>query len=268
MPSAGNHHEKGTDMDAVIAIVTTLILSVISVVENLGVSPGLAATPVEKVDVEIADTSPEVPAMGYESCDDIVDGYDIARTAVECACTASPDGRIKVSSPHDRLVNDLTLTYVTKHDEEWDKLYNSGFRSYYASCSPAVLVAIRASGGDPNMDSLASGNQGAYFRAHPDLWEEMHFPSDAVIDEVCQPGDVINRPGHTMLYVGNDLVRERFPESDGNMYEAAETARLYPGITTGGNGRVGSWWVFRLRPRRQIVMDDGTIIDEVLGTIR
>lgn len=268
MPSTDHQHEKGFDMDAVITIVTTFILFVTSAVGGRGAGSATVMPPVEAVGVEIADTSSDVPEMEYAPCDDIIDGYDIARTAVECACTASPDGRIKVSSPHDRLVNDLTLTYVTKHDEEWDKLYNSGFRSYYASCSPAVLVAIRASGGDPNMDSLASGNQGAYFRAHPDLWEEMHFPSDAVIDEVCQPGDVINRPGHTMLYVGNDLVRERFPESDGNMYEASETARLYPGITTSGNGRVGSWWVFRLHPRRQIVMDDGTIIDEVLGTIR
>lgn len=213
---------------------------------------------------------PDTISMAYEETAtdaETIDGTDIAKMAVECACTASPTSRIKVSSPHDRLVNELTETYVRYHDQEWDRLYGNGRRTYYASCSPAVLVAIRASGADPFMDSLASGNQGAYFRAHPDLWEEIELPSDAIISEVCQPGDIINRPGHTMLYVGNELVRTKFPESDGNMYEASETARLYPGITCGGNGRIGNWWVFRIRPRHVTVMDDGTVVDEALGRL-
>ena len=198
--------------------------------------------------------------------DETIDGMDIAIMATRCACTASPDERIRVSTPHDRLVSEATETYVRYHDQEWDRMYSPGYRSYYASCAPAVLVVIRASGADPLMDCLPARNQAAYFRAHADIWEEIDLPDDAIIDDVCQPGDIVNSSTHTMLYVGNELVRTRFPGSDGNMYEASEGARAYPGFTCRGNSRIRGWHVFRVRPRHVSVMDDGTVVDEAFGT--
>ena len=60
--------------------------------------------------------------------------------------------------------------------------------------------------------------------------------NDDNVDEICQPGDVLiisqGNSGHTIIYVGNELVRKKFPNSDGNMFQAAYNGHYakYPSI--------------------------------------
>lgn len=52
--------------------------------------------------------------------------------------------------------------------------------------------------------------------------------------DMCQPGDVLCNSGHTALYVGNEVVRRRYPDSDCDVYEASYSTDTYPHLTHHG----------------------------------
>lgn len=187
-----------------------------------------------------------------------VTGNDIARLAVDVAVTASPKERIKMSSPHERPTMKEAEAYLKIHDAIWPDLLkkNIGTQSpYYASCAPAVLKVLHYSGADTVITKYKAADQGPYFDSSP-LWERVNVDDTSkTLAEVCQPGDVINQPltdssrrlyPHSMIYVGNKLVRERFPNSNGDTWESAEGRTLLPGITVRGNQKVGDWRIYRL----------------------
>lgn len=181
---------------------------------------------------------------------DVVTGEDIARLAVQIAPTVAPEGRIQVATPHTRPTDKRCAAYLAVHDAVWERVFKNRYSwnyPYYASCAPAVLKVVQYSNADTDFDVLPSGTQYIYFRNSP-LWEEIKVKGNPSFDDICEPGDVITRPGHTMLYVGNKIVREYYPKSDGGMWQAAETARLLPGVTGGQGGGAAGWYIFRLIP--------------------
>lgn len=91
----------------------------------------------------------------------------------------------------------------------------------YCSCTQATGVIIRAVA-DPDFDM--SGNPTKYLEGSPDKWTYVgRVEANENYDDICQPGDILNvqYPGahHVMMYVGNELVRTRFPNSTANIYE-------------------------------------------------
>ena len=69
-----------------------------------------------------------------------------------------------------------------------------------------------------------------YLKSHPEKWTFAgYIRTGQKFDDVCQPGEVLSvqRPPittHVMLYVGNDIVRERFPNSKANIYQGGYNA--------------------------------------------
>lgn len=211
-----------------------------------------------KKDEETPDTDstpapePVTPEPVVQDQGDVVTGEDIARLAVQIAPTATPTNRLGVATPHTRPTDSRCAAYLAVHDAVWNRVFKGRYSynyPYYASCAPAVMKVIQYSNADVNMDVLPSGSQYRYFQSSP-LWTQVTVSGNPSFDSICKPGDVITRPGHTMLYVGNDLVRERFPNSGGGMWEAAQTARLLPGITGGQHGGAAGWYIFRLVPHK------------------
>ena len=97
----------------------------------------------------------------------------------------------------------------------------------YCSCTQSTGAIIRASV-DPDFDM--GGDPTKYLKSHPEKWTFAgYIRVGQKFDDVCQPGDVLSvqRPPittHVMLYVGNDIVRERFPNSKANMYQGGYNA--------------------------------------------
>jgi hypothetical protein len=141
--------------------------------------------------------------------------------------------------------------------------------------------------------SAASGWPARMFiwmREHPDMWEEVEVAS---IDEL-QPGDVlINSPrkdtlaadapyldwfpddsgmSHVALYIGNDMVRTRFPDSTTAIAEASYHSQMYPKLTNASEAYLAGMKnrVFRVKkrnpnPRLGIEVDYKEILQRTMG---
>lgn len=66
------------------------------------------------------------------------------------------------------------------------------------SCDRFVATVIRYAGADPNVPKGATGDQLAYFRNHPELYQEIDNIGNT---SNLQPGDILVRDGHIMMYV-------------------------------------------------------------------
>ncbi len=97
----------------------------------------------------------------------------------------------------------------------------------YCSCTQATGAIIRATV-DPDFDM--SGDPTTYFKNHPEKWEMVgYIRAGEKFDDVCQPGDVLSVQRapittHVMLYVGHELVKQRFPNSNANIYQGGYNA--------------------------------------------
>lgn len=69
-------------------------------------------------------------------------------------------------------------------------------RGLFASCDRYVATMLRATGTDPNFPWGDTGLQGNYLRNNKNGWQKISCQDR-------QPGDVLWRPGHIMLYLGN-----------------------------------------------------------------
>ena len=103
-------------------------------------------------------------------------------------------------------------TYKEKHME-----YMPGDK-YFASCDRAACTAIRWSGADPDFPIGATGTQWNYLSTS-EKW--VYIGDYGKCD--LMPGDVLitKGSGHIKIYVGNEAVKVRFPESDADMYAAS-----------------------------------------------
>ncbi|HWD82952.1 MAG TPA: phage tail tip lysozyme, partial [Kribbella sp.] len=95
---------------------------------------------------------------------------------------------------------------------KYDGVTESNWRSLedpYTDCGRFVATVLRMSGADPNFPQVSTSVQKQYMLDHPDKYD--HWESTP--PGGMKPGDVLNGPGHTYLYVG--------PWGDGEGYNSA-----------------------------------------------
>lgn len=144
-----------------------------------------------------------------------IDRLAIARKAVSLAGTASPEPYIpggEFEVPTDpRLANYLN---------EKERVYPGD--PWWASCCRVAATAIKASGVDEDWPLGAPADMYAYAASATDKWEMVGTWNVGDSADVLEPGDVLITMGnHIKIFVGNDLVREKFPDSDANMYSGS-----------------------------------------------
>lgn len=102
-------------------------------------------------------------------------------------------------------------TYKEKHDE-----YSSN-REVYASCDISVATAVHWAGVDEDFPDFSTRIQYDYLNGKgKQKWK--YVGDFGKID--LQPGDILitKGTGHIKMYVGNEAVKKRFPDSDADMY--------------------------------------------------
>lgn len=128
-------------------------------------------------------------------------GVDIARAAVDLATSASPDpqytNEMDEHGAHYREVHDRLLP-----GED------------IKPCSTVVSVAVHLADADPDFPPNTSAIIHSYCAKSPKWRLVGHSPAK----EEMQPGDIFTSTYHTYMYIGNDVVRERFPDSDADVY--------------------------------------------------
>ncbi len=156
--------------------------------------------------------------------------------------TANPWCKVQDS----RLYNEYRIMdeVITKYPNSCpnpNNLLCSGVSNYsynnpaYASCAQAAAAVIRATV-DPDFESAYPEMQLKYLQRNTEKWSMVQVvKAGERLDDTCKPGDLMITLGgltHTMIYVGNEMVRQRFPESIGNVYQAgySEGHARYPAI--------------------------------------
>lgn len=160
-----------------------------------------------------------------------------ARMAVSLAGTAAPDDPIWASYETEYPSDPRLSAYVAARSSLWPG------DQYWTACSSATATAIAASGCDPDVPAHWTADIYEYCMSSP-KWAYLG-PWDGSF--VLAPGDVLTSGwgdgGHTMMYVGNDAVRERFPESPADMYEGGVSSH-FPWLYQSGGADAG-YAVFR-----------------------
>lgn len=139
------------------------------------------------------------------------DNSSIASAAVSYAYETQAEGK----------GNDGTELYRRVHDAIW------GAGDIYQSCDRGVATAIQWSGADIEYPAGDTGAQLSYLLSSP-KWKEAGMSGSVTMDELL-PGDVFCLDGHTFLYTGNEIVRQKYPESNGNSVSASYCERS-PGV--------------------------------------
>lgn len=117
-----------------------------------------------------------------------------------------------------------------KHDEGWKnngtKLWQTVFQNifpgdrWYMCCDRTVATAIRWSGTDEEFPVGDCPNIMSYCDSS-DKWEKVGLSHD-LEEKDLKPGDIIIHRTHVVMYVGNKLVREKYPNSDGNKVSGSQ----------------------------------------------
>lgn len=129
---------------------------------------------------------------------------------------------------HDGVHNNGTPLYQTVHDVVYP-----GDR-YYASCDRGAAVAVRWSGADVTFKAGACRGQYQYCMSS-EKWEVVNWNS---VDDL-RPGDVLicadihGVSCHTLMYVGNDIIKQIHGEDapDNLMFVEASYGYMSPGCT-------------------------------------
>lgn len=126
------------------------------------------------------------------------DNGDLARAAVAYAYKTKGEGK----------GNDGTELYQTLH-----RLIFPG-DPYFQSCDRGVATAVRWAGADDSFPAGDTGYQLSYLNNNSDKWESLG-PSVNMQDAgELQPGDICVCDGHIVMYVGNEIIKEKFPDVD------------------------------------------------------
>jgi len=104
---------------------------------------------------------------------------------------------------------------------------------YYQSCDRGAATAIRWSGADDGFPAGSTSTQDEYLKNKPDLWTFIGRYDDNYQNLV--PGDVIittadrrisvKGVGHIILYVGNEEIRKKYPNSSAEFVSASLNSR-------------------------------------------
>ena len=176
--------------------------------------------------------------------------YGLAQLAVRVAPTADgvrspiyvePGGQFnKVDDPD-------AQEYIHVMEIVTERFANDGTGSNtaLASCVQAVAHLARATV-DPDMRMRTPQDIRTYLENSP-RWQYVgEVPAGTPLDSAgLQPGDILDaRDQHTAMYVGNELVRQRFPNSNANTYQARYHGRHYPHLEYDETAEY-TWSVFR-----------------------
>ncbi|WP_427887542.1 phage tail tip lysozyme [Kribbella sp. GL6] len=107
----------------------------------------------------------------------------------------------------------------------------------YSDCGRFVATVLHMSGADPKFPNVSTSAQKDYMLAHPEIWDHWETTPPGGM----KPGDVLNGPGHTYLYVG--------PWGDGGGFDSA-AASLGDHVPTADhlyNVGPSGFWVFRVK---------------------
>lgn len=166
------------------------------------------------------------------------DNSDLARAAVAYAYETTAQGR----------GNNGTALYQAVHDAVFPG------DPWYQSCDRGVTTAVRWSGSDDNISAGYTDSLDVYFQGCSEHWQKVgEFGSDVQYEDL-QPGDILNTTsgrrgtthGHIVIFVSNDIVREKFPNSDADFVSASFQERS-PGCETWTAGKfIGQgYYVYR-----------------------
>lgn len=130
----------------------------------------------------------------------------------------------------------ISYAYETEDESKGNngtKLWQTVFQNIfpgdadYMSCDRTVATALRWSGTD---EEIPAGNCPAlisYFSSS-DKWEKVGLSHD-LEEKDLKPGDIIIHSSHVIMYVGNELVKQKYPNSNGNMVSGSLGKRS-PGV--------------------------------------
>jgi hypothetical protein len=142
----------------------------------------------------------------------------IADAAVSFAYESVPEGTPN-STPNN---GNGTNLYVKIHDAIFPG------NLWYQSCDISAASAIRWSGADDNFPSNSTATQLSYLQNNNTKWKEI----DAHSEKDLQPGDLLiannSKIGHIIIYTGNDIVKKKFPNSNGVMVSGSIGSAISP----------------------------------------
>lgn len=139
------------------------------------------------------------------------DNSSIANAAVSFAYETTDEGR----------GNNGTELFQRVHDYIWPG------ESLYMSCDITVASAVRWAGADDEYPPWGTSTQLSYLLTS-DKWDEVGMLGGLSYDKLM-PGDVLCLDGHTLLFVGEDAVKAKYPNSDGNSVSGSYHERS-PGV--------------------------------------
>ena len=163
----------------------------------------------------------------------------IAKLAVRVAATVDNPYRVGSSN-----VWDASMAPDGEAAQEYIKIVDAYTKQYhnvdgdnsnpaYASCTQAVGHIVRATV-DPNINTDSTESMRNYLDHNSDLWEYVGTVGPGQNStSILQPGDILTTENnqHTTLWVGNDLVRQKYPDSSANVFEADVGTGQWPNLT-------------------------------------
>lgn len=187
----------------------------------------------------------------YSSLESANVGEKIARLAVRVSPNADPDQRIfchpwlhwgvdratvgKRMSDYVKIMDATTTKYLGDTKNPNHTVTSGNYNNpAYCSCTQGSGAVIRAVG-DPDLDM--SGDVSIYLSKHPEKWTRVGVVrSGEKFDNKCQPGDLLvhrvpdnlnEKPtsSHVMLYVGHKIAKEKFPNTNGNIFQTGYNSR-------------------------------------------
>lgn len=130
----------------------------------------------------------------------------------------------------------ISYAYETEEESKgnngtklWQTVFQNIFPgdSNYMSCDRTVATALRWSGTDEEIPPGDCPALISYFSSS-DKWEKVGLSHD-LEEKDLKPGDIIIRSSHVIMYVGNELVKQKYPNSNGNMVSGSLDERS-PGV--------------------------------------
>lgn len=130
----------------------------------------------------------------------------------------------------------ISYAYETEEESKgnngtklWQTVFQNIFPgdSNYMSCDRTVATALRWSGVDEEIPAGDCPALISYFSSS-DKWEKVGLSHD-LEEKDLKPGDIIIRSSHVIMYVGNELVKQKYPNSNGNMVSGSLGERS-PGV--------------------------------------
>ena len=130
--------------------------------------------------------------------DDNIDNVDLAKAAVAYAYRTTPEGK----------GNNGTALYQAVH-----KAVLGAGDPYFMSCDRGVASAVRWSDADDDFPAGPCTEIIAHCTSDTDHWERVGKGAAMAQANELKPGDVCVSTGHVVMYVGNEIIKEKYPDA-------------------------------------------------------